>query len=495
VNEATAERVDAICARPPMWFVDGGLVPSNGGGTIDSVDPTTGKVIAQVARGTDADIDAAVQSSRRAFAADTWRFGSPLNRAEMLWRLADLVLENADELALLESRESGKVLLDVARVDIPFVARYLRYWSGACARILGETMPVTMPGRWHAYTQREPVGVVGAIVPWNFPLIVSAWKIAPAVACGCTVVLKPAEETSLSGVRLAELASEAGFPPGVLNVVTGTGPEAGAALVAHPDVDKITFTGSTEVGQDILRASADTMKRTTLELGGKSAALVFDDADVPRAVRSLARQGIFFSQGQICSAASRWLVHEDIYDDVVEQLSAEAEKLVVGAPTDPETRIGPVVSMKQLDRVLGYIKVGVERDGARLAAGSTAKVPGDGYFVRPTVLADVTNDMVVAQDEIFGPVAAVIPFANDEEAVALANDSRFGLAAGVWTSDIGRAHRLVDDLVVGTVWVNAYNVTDVTTPWGGRRMSGIGREHGVAAMESYTEIKTAVVRL
>lgn len=488
--------VREFCAKDLRCLVDGKFVAAGEGTTFQSIDPSNGRPIASVPRCSKADIDAAVKAARRAFDGGSWHKLGVMGRAVLLWKLADLVQENAAELAQLESLDTGKAIKEAESIDIPGAAQWFRYYSGAAPRIHGETFPMTVPGQWHSFTLREPVGVVGAIIPWNFPLVVASWKLAPALACGCTVVLKPPEETPLTCLRLAELAVEAGFPPGVINVVTGYGEEAGAPLSAHPMVDKVTFTGSTEVGRKIIEASKENFKRLTLELGGKSAHIVFADADIDSAAKVAARAGIFRNQGQICSAGSRVLAEASIYDRVVEQMTAHANAVRVGPGLSRETQMGPVISEAQYERVLGYIKTGREKDGAAVTTGGgpVAAYP-DGYFIEPTVFAGVRNDMVVAQEEIFGPVVVIIPFADEEEAIAIANDTTYGLAAGVWTNDLKRAHRMVQSLRAGTVWVNTYNMIDVTTPWGGVGASGIGREHGQAALEHYTEIKTGVISL
>jgi aldehyde dehydrogenase (NAD+) len=367
---------------------------------------------------------------------------------------------------------------------LPAVLDTLVYYAGWADKINGQVVPARPDAL--TYTVREPIGVVAAIVPWNFPLMIAMWKLAPALACGCTVVLKPAEITPLTALRLGELALAAGFPPGVLNVVTGLGATAGAALVEHPDVDKVTFTGSPAVGRQILRSAAGNLKRVTLELGGKSANIIFPDADLEAAVKA-ASAGIFFNSGQVCSAGSRILVHEAVYDEVVERLIVRANAVRVGNPRDRGTAMGPLVSSIQMKRVLDYIEVG-QREGARLVAGGT-RLGERGYFVKPTVFADVEHDMRISQEEIFGPVAAVIRFTDEEHAIRLANGTRYSLAAGVWSADIGRVHRFIRRLKAGTVWVNTFGPTDVRLPWGGAGDSGFGREHGDMAIENFTEPK------
>jgi aldehyde dehydrogenase (NAD+) len=429
------------------------------------------------------DVDAAVRSARAAFEGP-WGRMRPADRGQALLRLAGLIRQNLDALVALESLDSGKPVSSIRRQDLPAVLDTLTYYAGWADKINGQVVP-TRPDAL-TYTLREPLGVVGAIVPWNFPLMIGMWKIAPALACGCTVVLKPAELTSLTALRIGELALAAGFPPGVLNVVPGFGKTAGAALVDHPDVDKITFTGSPGVGRQILRSVAGNLKRVTLELGGKSANIIFPDADLHAAVKA-ASAGIFFNSGQVCSAGSRILVHEDIYDEIVERLAARAKSVRIGDPLDGATAMGPLVSETQMKRVLDYIDVG-KREGARLVTGG-ARVGETGYFVGPTLFADVEHDMRISQEEIFGPVAAVIRFKDEEEALRLANGTSYSLAAGVWSADIGRVHRFVKRLKAGTVWVNTYGPTDVRLPWGGSRDSGFGREHGDTAIENFTEPK------
>jgi aldehyde dehydrogenase (NAD+) len=448
-----------------------------------TVDPATEQPIARIAEADAADIDAAVRAARAAFEGE-WGQGRAAERGQALLRLAALIRENIEALIALESLDSGKPVAAIRRQDLPAVLDTLTYYAGWADKINGQVIPARQDAL--TYTVREPLGVVGAIVPWNFPLMIGMWKMAPALACGCTIVLKPAELTSLTALRIGELALEAGLPPGVLNVVPGLGKVAGAALVDHPDVDKVTFTGSPSVGREILRGAAGNLKRVTLELGGKSANIIFPDADLGAAVRAAAA-GIFFNSGQVCSAGSRILVHDAIYDEVVERLVERARAVRLGDPRDPSTTMGPLVSAGQMARVLDYIAIGRD-EGARLAAGG-ARHGELGYFVAPTVFAGVAHDMRISQEEIFGPVAAVIRFRDDEEAIRLANGTRYGLAAGVWSADIARVHRFARRLKAGTVWINTYGPTDVRLPWGGARDSGFGREHGDAAIENFTEPK------
>jgi aldehyde dehydrogenase (NAD+) len=405
-------------------------------------------------------------------------------RGALLLKLADLIRRNEDELVQLESLDSGKPVSAIRRQDLPAVIDTLTYYAGMADKINGQVIPARPDAL--TYTVREPLGVVGAIIPWNFPLMIGMWKIAPALACGCTVVLKPAEITPLTALRIGELAFEAGFPAGVLNVVPGFGKVAGQALVDHPDVDKVTFTGSPVVGRQILQSSAGNLKRVTLELGGKSANIIFPDADIDAAVKA-ASAGIFFNTGQVCSAGSRILVHHSIHDEVVERLAARAQTTRIGNPQDTSTGMGPLVSEVQMKRVLDYIEIG-RNEGAALVTGGS-RHGNAGYFVEPTVFAGVRHEMRISQEEIFGPVAAVIPFQDEEDALRIANGTVYSLAAGVWTGDIGRAHRFTRRLKAGTVWVNTYGPTDIRLPWGGARDSGFGREHGEAAIDNFTEPK------
>ena len=464
-------------------LIDGRRVPAAAGRIFTTVDPATEQPIAHVAEADAADVDAAVRAARAAFEGE-WGQGRAAERGQALLRLAALIRDNLEALVALESLDSGKPVAAIRRQDLPAVLDTLTYYAGWADKINGQVIPARQDAL--TYTVREPLGVVGAIVPWNFPLMIGMWKMAPALACGCTIVLKPAELTSLTALRIGELALEAGFPPGVLNVVPGLGKVAGAALVDHPDVDKVTFTGSPAVGREILRGAAGNLKRVTLELGGKSANIIFPDADLGAAVRAAAA-GIFFNSGQVCSAGSRILVHDAIYDEVVERLVERARAVRIGDPRDPATTMGPLVSAGQMARVLDYIAIGRD-EGARLATGG-ARHGELGYFVAPTVFAEVAHDMRISQEEIFGPVAAVIRFRDDEEAIRLANGTRYGLAAGVWSADIARVHRFAKRLKAGTVWVNTYGPTDVRLPWGGARDSGFGREHGDAAIENFTEPK------
>ena len=475
VVETAATRADLLIA--------GRHQPARSGRYFQTVDPANERVIANVAEADAADVDAAVASARDALEGE-WGHMRAADRGAALLRLADLIRQNQDELIELESRDSGKPVTAIKRQDLPAVLDTLTYYAGWADKLNGQVIPARPDAL--TYTVREPIGVVGAIIPWNFPLMIGMWKIAPALACGCTVVLKPAELTPLTALKIGELALAAGFPPGVLNVIPGFGKTAGAALVDHPDVDKITFTGSPVVGREILRGAAGNLKRVTLELGGKSANIIFPDADVEAAVKA-AGSGIFFNTGQVCSAGSRILAHEDIYDEVVERLVARAQSIRVGNPRDTATSMGPLVSKAQMTRVLDYIDVG-KREGAQIAIGGI-RLGDAGFFVSPTVFADVEHQMRISQEEIFGPVAAVIRFRDDDDAIRIANGTKYSLAAGVWSADIGRIHRFVRRLKAGTVWANTYGPTDVRLPWGGARDSGFGREHGDEAIANFTEPK------
>jgi aldehyde dehydrogenase (NAD+) len=464
-------------------LIGGRWRPARSARYFDTVNPATEEVIAQVAEAGAADIDTAVAAARAALNGE-WGQMRAAERGRVLLRLAELIRRDQDALVELESLDSGKPVSAIRRQDLPAVLDTLTYYAGWADKINGQLIPARPDAL--TYTVREPVGVVGAIIPWNFPLMIGMWKLGPALACGCTVVLKPAELTPLTALRLGELALEAGMPDGVLNVVPGFGNIAGAALVDHPDVDKITFTGSPAVGRQILRAAAGNLKRVTLELGGKSANIIFPDADLEAAVKAAA-SGIFFNSGQVCSAGSRILAHTDIYDEVVERLVARAQAIQVGDPKDARTSMGPLVSEVQMKRVLDYIEIG-KREGARLATGGT-RVGDTGYFVSPTVFVDVEHTMRISQEEIFGPVASVVRFTDEVDAVRLANGTRYSLAAGVWSTDMARVHRMVKRVKAGTVWVNTFGPTDVRLPWGGNRDSGFGREHAEVAIDNFTEPK------
>jgi aldehyde dehydrogenase (NAD+) len=464
------------------------------GRAFDTVNPASGEVLTQVAEAGAPDVDLAVGAARRAFddAGGPWRKMSASERGKILWRMADLVEKNIEELAELETLDNGKPIFESRYVDMPMVADVFRYYAGWATKIHGET--VNTFNHAFTYTLRDPVGVVGAIVAWNFPLLLASWKLGPALACGNTVVLKPAEQTPLTALRFGELAMEAGLPPGVLNIITG-GPETGAALVKHQGVDKVAFTGSTSVGKEIMRSSADTLKRVTLELGGKSPNIVFADSTIDNAVKG-ALNGIFYGKGEVCCAGSRLFVEKKVEDEFLTKLVEFSKKIKLGDPLDPKTRLGAIVSQRQMDTVLGYIEAGKKEGATVLAGGKRAAVNGDhGYFIEPTIFGGVKNDMKIAQEEIFGPVLATLTFDDVEQVAELANKNIYGLAAAVWTNDIKKAHQLSRRLKAGTVWINTYGLMDAALPFGGYKQSGFGRELGMHAIEHYTELKTVWMNL
>ena len=491
-TDRTEERVQAFISNPGKLLIDGEWVAAASGRTFDTINPATEEKLAEVAYGEKEDIDRAVRAARKAFAYDSpWRRMSPSARGKLIWRIGDLIEQHVEELAMLESLDNGKPL-GVARVaDVPLAADLFHYMAGWPTKILGDTTPISAPGEYLSYTLREPVGVVGQIIPWNFPLLMAAWKLGPALATGCTVVLKPAEQTPLSALYLGELLLEAGLPGGVVNIVTGFG-DAGAALSGHDDVDKVAFTGSTEVGKLIVGAAAGNLKKVSLELGGKSPNVVFADADLDAAVIGAAN-GIFFNHGQCCNAGSRLYIQDAAFDDVVAGVAEQAKKITVGSGLDAGTQMGPLISDEQFEKVLGYLQSGADAGAEAVVGGG--RVGDRGYFVQPTVLTNTTGDMKVVREEIFGPVVCAIPFSDPEEIVPVANDTNYGLAAGVFTRDITKALRTAARLRAGTVWINTYHVFDAAQPFGGYKESGWGREMGHQVLENYLETKAVCVAL
>ena len=491
---SSAQPVESNTPRKYQLFIDGQWVDAISGKTFTTPNPATGENLAEVSEADKADIDKAVNAARRAFEGK-WSKMSARDRGRILYKLSKLIEEHSAELAALETADNGKPIKESTYVDLPQVAENFEYFAGWATKIEGETIPV--PGQMFNYTLREPVGVCGQIIPWNFPLLMAAWKLAPALAAGNTVVLKPAEQTPVTAMELGKLIQEAGFPEGVVNIVPGFGETAGAALAAHPGIDKIAFTGSTEVGKLIARAAAENLTKVSLELGGKAPNIVFADADMDQAVNG-AMMGIFFNQGQVCCAGSRLFVEEKVKEEFLGRLKERASRINVGDPMDKSTQMGPQVSEEQLTRIKSYVDIAQKEGATMLAGGKSPALEGafqKGYFFQPTIFSDVKNQMRVAQEEIFGPVVSVITFRDEDDLIKQANDTIFGLSAGIWTRDITRAHRFAKEIKAGVVWINTFNMFNAASPFGGFKQSGYGREMGKHALEMYTHVKSVWVDL
>ncbi|MBG9810393.1 betaine-aldehyde dehydrogenase [Bacillus endophyticus] len=485
-----SEKVEKFLEGTKKLYINGSFIESANGKTFETVNPATGEMLARVAEAEEEDINRAVEAARDAFDNGPWSRMGTAERSRLIYKLADLIEENKQELAELESLDNGKPMRELIAADLPLTIEHFRYYAGWSTKIMGQTIP--SQGNFFTYTKHEPLGVVGQIIPWNFPLLMAAWKLGAALATGCTVVLKPAEQTPLSALYLAELIEEAGFPKGVVNIVPGYGETAGAPLVNHKKIDKIAFTGSTSVGKAIMRQASETLKKVTLELGGKSPNIILPDADLTKALPG-ALNGIMFNQGQVCSAGSRLYIQKKQYDNVVADLASTAKNIKVGIGLDQETEMGPLVSSEQHNTVKRYIESG-KSQGAELVAGG--KVPFEkGYFMEPTIFANVDDSMTIAKEEIFGPVVAAMPYNTLDDLIDKANDTEYGLAAGVWTQDLKSAHYIANRLKAGTVWVNCYNAFDAAVPFGGYKQSGIGREMGSYALENYTEVKAVWINM